>query len=68
MTNRPHLVKTEDLTVLPGKRKAAVKARQAIKALVSCVMSVGDSPTHAWDYKKLAIQGPMGPETLALFG
>ena len=68
MTNRPHLVKTEDLTVLPGKRKAAVKARQAIKDLVSCVMSVGDSPTHAWDYKKLAIQGPMGPETLALFG
>ena len=68
MTNRPHLVKTEDLTVLPGKRKAAVKARQAIKDLVSCVMSVGDLPTHAWDYKKLAIQGPMGPETLALFG
>ena len=51
MTIRPHLVKTEDLTVLPGKRKAAVKARQAIKDLINCVVSLEDTPTHAWNYK-----------------
>ena len=52
MTNRPHLVKTEDLTVLPGKRKAAIKARQAIKSLVNCTVASEKHPTHAWDYDK----------------
>ena len=52
MTNRPHLVKTEDLTVLPGKRKAAIKARQAIKSLVNCTVASEKHPTHAWDYEK----------------
>ena len=52
MTNRPHLVKTEDLTVLPGKRKAAIRARQAIKNLVSFLKSSHNAPTHAWDYEE----------------
>ena len=37
MTNRPHLVQTEDLAILPGRRKTAIKAEQAIKLYLTLI-------------------------------
>ena len=51
MTNRPQLVKVEDLTRVPTKRKAALAAKKAIKDLVRYIYFTQETPTHAWRHE-----------------
>ena len=51
MTNRPQLVKVEDLTRVPTKRKAALAAKKAIKDLVRYIFFMQETPTHAWRHE-----------------
>ena len=50
ITNRPQMVKMEDLTLIPTKRKAALNARQAIKNLIHFINLTQEVPTHAWNH------------------
>ena len=52
MVNRPQLVKTEDLLVLPKqRRKAAIEAEKAIQNILCLVDNPKITPTHAWSYE-----------------
>ena len=44
------MVKMEDLTLIPTKRKAALNARQAIKNLIHFINLTQEVPTHAWNH------------------
>ena len=51
MVNKPQMVKTEDLLILPKeKRQAAVRAEKAIKNIMYLTRDRETSPTHGWLY------------------
>ena len=55
ITNRPQLVKVQDLLLLPQSRKAKIKARKAIKEIVPYIGQVAQlqPPEHSWSYEQL---------------
>ena len=55
ITNRPQLVKVQDLMLLPTTRAAKAKAKVAIKDMVPYIKAIVKAmvPTHAWSYSRL---------------
>ena len=55
ITNRPQLVKVQDLIRLPTSRTAKTKANLAIREMMPDIMSLAASkvPEHSWSYQQL---------------
>ena len=55
VTNRPQLVKIQELILLPTGRAAKVKAKAAIRDMIPDIMAIVQSriPEHSWNYEEM---------------
>ena len=55
VTNRPQLVKIQELILLPKSRAAKVRAKAAIRDMIPDIMAIVQSrvPEHSWNYEEM---------------